>query len=177
MKKIKIKKCNNLYILAILALLFIIIISMKMKETYYIPSPLPNDYIPNQIEKSSTSTSQKSVMYIPNTWYANNADKFTDKPYIISIAFENFDNLKILLDDYDNFIQKNSIIEINLSCPNTETDIPGYDNDFINKLLLFLKECELQNIKFGLKLPPYLQNTSQLHPTHVLINKVSVSSS
>ena len=83
MKKIKIKKCNNLYILAILAILFIIIISitMKMKETYYIPSPLPNDYIPNQIEKSSTSTSQKSVMYIPNTWYANNADKFTDKPY------------------------------------------------------------------------------------------------
>ena len=86
MKKIKIKKCNNLYILAILAilaLLFIIIMSitMKMKETYYIPSPLPDDYMPNQIEKSSTSDSQKTVMYLANTYYANNSANFTDKPY------------------------------------------------------------------------------------------------
>ena len=52
-EKIKIKKCNNLYILAILAILFIIIMSitMKIKETYYIHSALPVDYIPNQIEK------------------------------------------------------------------------------------------------------------------------------
>lgn len=109
-------------------------------------------------EKDGVHFNSKGLPNLGYQYYKQLSAKFTDKPYIISIAFENFDNLKILLDDYDKFIQKNSIIEINLSCPNTETDIPGYDIDFIHKLLLFLKECELQNIKFGLKLPPYLQN-------------------
>ena len=54
---------------------------MKMKEPYYVPSALPDGYKPNQIEKSSTSDSQKTVMYEANTYYDNNSTNFTDKKY------------------------------------------------------------------------------------------------
>ena len=86
MKKIKIKKCNNLYILAILAilaLLFIIIMSitMKMKEslTYkYIPYAAntdkkeSNDFLPTHIERNTDTSMNKHVMYKDGIDYPDN---------------------------------------------------------------------------------------------------------
>jgi dihydroorotate dehydrogenase (fumarate) len=80
-----------------------------------------------------------------------------NKPIILSIVFENYDKLKILLQDYDKCVNKNVLVEINLSCPNLECEIPGYNIHFIHKLLLALSGYELTRIKFGFKLPPYFE--------------------
>jgi dihydroorotate dehydrogenase (fumarate) len=90
-----------------------------------------------------------------------------DKPYILSITYESFDKLKILLQDYDNFVDKNVLVEINLSCPNTDIEIPGYNIHFMERLLLNLKQYNLKYVKFGFKLPPYfekkqIENIAQL---------------
>jgi dihydroorotate dehydrogenase (fumarate) len=69
------------------------------------------------------------------------------------------DKLKILLLDYDSFVNKNMLVEINLSCPNLEIEIPGYNKHFIERLLLVLVGYSLKNIKFGFKLPPYFERS------------------
>jgi dihydroorotate dehydrogenase len=89
--------------------------------------------------------------------------KEINKPLILSIAFEDFEKLKILLQDYAKYVSNDNdndvLVEINLSCPNLETEIPGYNIQFINKLLHALAGYKLTNIKFGLKLPPYFERS------------------
>ncbi len=99
---------------------------------------------------------------LPNPGYCyykeilKNMTKMT-KPFILSVAYsDNFNDLSLILTDYDNFVTKTSLIEINTSCPNTESEIIPYD---LNKFKLFinnLKEINVPNLLLGIKLPPYL---------------------
>jgi dihydroorotate dehydrogenase len=113
----------------------------------------PNYY---QLDKN-IHVNSKGLPNLGYQYYKQISNKFQDKPFIISIAFEDFDKLKILLQDYENYIENNRLIEINLSCPNTELEIPGYNRHFLEKLLCALTGYKLTKIKFGFKLPPYFQ--------------------
>ena len=91
-------------------------------------------------------------------YYRNLSKKYTEKPYIISLSFDNYDDLKVLLNDYEKYTdEKTFLVELNLSCPNLHSTIIGYNSYQFNKLLNILKSYNLKNIRFGLKLPPYLQ--------------------
>jgi dihydroorotate dehydrogenase (fumarate) len=91
-------------------------------------------------------------------YYRNLSKKYTEKPYIISLSFDNYDDLKVLLNDYEKYTdEKPFLVELNLSCPNLHSTIIGYNSYQFNKLLNILKSYNLKNIRFGLKLPPYLQ--------------------
>jgi dihydroorotate dehydrogenase (NAD+) catalytic subunit len=116
---------------------------------------------------------------MPNEGFAYYRDllpKFynADITYIISMDASNWDELRIMLLDYDTFISnmKKSInckdnckelVEINASCPNKLDIINGatsriiaYDPLELSRLLENIKHLDLQNINIGLKLSPYL---------------------
>jgi len=77
------------------------------------------------------------------------------KPFFISIAFENIEYLKIILDDLNNIVKRKTFIEINLSCPNIKCKgIPGYDLEQIKLILNNIEKTE--NLIIGFKMPPYL---------------------
>ena len=79
-----------------------------------------------------------------------------NKPFFLSLAFENIDKLNIILNDLNNISKKNTFVEINLSCPNIKCNsIIGYNLEQI-KLLLDGLNINNNNITIGFKLPPYL---------------------
>jgi len=125
----------------------------------------PNYY---QLENNIHFNS-KGLPNLGYQYYKQISNQFQDKPFIISIAFEDFDKLKILLQDYENYIDNNRLIEFNLSCPNTELEIPGYNRHFLEKLLCALTGYKLTKIKFGFKLPPYFQK-QEIHKLSELFN-------
>ena len=106
-------------------------------------------------------------------YYRNLSKKYNNKPYIISLAFENYEDLQIVLKDYNNFVNCSVncsvLVELNLSCPNTSSQIPGYDLFQVDKLLKVLKYINLPNIHYGFKLPPYFQLDS-INETCKLLN-------
>ena len=79
-----------------------------------------------------------------------------DHTYLYHII-ENYDNLQMILLDYDKHVNGQVLVEINLSCPNLHSSIPGYDIVQVKIILNFLRNFKLNNITFGFKLPPYLQ--------------------
>ncbi len=87
--------------------------------------------------------------YILNYYNSNNKVK----PIILSIYYENMDNLKFILNDLRNIITSNILIEINIH-------EYGYDIQFLKDLCLELLKYYNLNSKLliGLKLPPYLNN-------------------
>jgi dihydroorotate dehydrogenase (fumarate) len=100
---------------------------------------------------------------LPNNgydYYKNLAKKYTKKPYILSIAYTNIHELLIILNDYDYFLDYSlnrcSLVEINLSCPNVDTRIPGYHLEDIENILIHLKAADY-DINIGFKLPPYFE--------------------
>ena len=102
----------------------------------------------------------KGLQNLGYQYYRNLSKKYTEKPYIISLAFDNYDDLKVVLHDYEKYADENPVlVELNVSCPNLHsgTTIIGYNPYQLKKLLNILKDYNLNNIKFGLKLPPYLQ--------------------
>jgi len=123
-------------------------------------------------EKDGVHFNSKGLPNYGYQYYRELSRDFTDKPYIISIAFEDFDKLKLLLKDYDQFVNKETLVEINLSCPNTQAEIPGYDVEFIEKLLAMLFIYKLSHIKCGLKLPPYFQR-KEIHKLADIFNEFS----
>jgi len=115
----------------------------------------PNYYY---CEKTNAHFNCKGLPNFGYDYYKKLSKKYTKKPYIISIAFENYDDLKVILNDYEKYSHgKQLLVELNLSCPNLNALILGYNYFEIEKLLGVLKMYNLKNIKFGLKLPPYLQ--------------------
>jgi dihydroorotate dehydrogenase (fumarate) len=115
---------------------------------------------PNYYYSKETNThfNCKGLPNLGYQYYRNLTEKYTQKPYIISVAFDNYDELKVLLNDYDRYsIERTVLVELNLSCPNLDSTIIGYSTYEIEKLLGILKSYNLKNIQFGLKLPPYLQ--------------------
>jgi dihydroorotate dehydrogenase len=62
------------------------------------------------------------------------------------------------------------LVELNLSCPNICSQIPGYDTFQIDKLLRILQNLNLPNIQYGFKLPPYFQLDS-INEMCIIFNK------
>lgn len=121
---------------------------------------------------------------LPNygyNYYRNISDDIT-KPYFLSIAFDKKENLLPMLKDYDwynikintddTYCQK--LVEINMSCPNTEKRIPGYHLEEIEDILKTLKENRFNNLIFGLKLPPYFELEFIYKLANLLNNYVDV---
>ena len=111
-------------------------------------NPEPNYYYD---EDTSTHFNCKGLPNLGYQYYINLTKKYNAKPYIISLAFENYEHLKIVINDYDKYVNYDVLMEINLSCPNLCAQIPGYDVMSIKNLLNCLKGYEAKNIKFGLK--------------------------
>lgn len=92
-------------------------------------------------------------------YYKKLYKKYSDneKQFILSIAYykDMSDILKLLL-DYDSFVIKNELVEINLSCPNIEKDICSYNLKLLEELLVNLRSLQLNKIYISLKLSPYL---------------------
>lgn len=90
------------------------------------------------------------------------------KPFILSMAYvDNNDNndyidkFKLMITDYNNLTNTmncQQLVEINMSCPNIDSEIVPYD---INKFELFFEKIRetvllCKNLLFGIKLPPYI---------------------
>jgi dihydroorotate dehydrogenase (fumarate) len=80
-----------------------------------------------------------------------------DKPIILSVAYTFIYELKYILSDYNESDITNKIIEINLSCPNKDSRIPGYHKKDILIILELIRFLKLNNLTIGLKLPPYFE--------------------
>lgn len=110
---------------------------------------------------------------LPNlgyNYYKKISNNFDKKPFILSIAFEDYDKLRIILNDYNTNFDKNRLVEINLSCPNTQQEIPGYNKNFLETLLICLNSYNYKNLKYGFKLPPFFQKQDIFELTE-LFNK------
>jgi dihydroorotate dehydrogenase (fumarate) len=107
--------------------------------------------------ENKTHFNSKGLPNLGYQYYRNLSQKYNNKPYIISLAFEKYEDLQIILIDYNNFVDCSVLVELNLSCPNISSKIPGYDIFQIDKLLKILKHINLPNINYGFKLPPYFQ--------------------
>ena len=114
----------------------------------------PNYY---KIEKNNIHFNSKGLPNLGYQYYKGLSKKYTEKPFILSIAFEDSVKLNVLLKDYDNFVENEMLVELNLSCPNTDNEIPGYKIEFLESLLVSLLTLKLTKIRFGFKLPPYFQ--------------------
>ena len=113
----------------------------------------PTYYASDNIHINSKGLPNKGYQYYKKL-YTN----FTNKPFILSVSWENEENTCKLLKDYDLFVIKSELIELNLSCPNLNHSIPSYDYLLLNQILLCLNNLKLKNINFSLKLSPYLDH-------------------
>lgn len=104
---------------------------------------------------------------LPNygyNYYRNISDNIL-KPYFLSIAFDKIENMLAILKDYDWYNIKideadyycKKLVEINMSCPNVHSRIPGYHIEELKEVCEFLKQQKFNNLSFGLKLPPYFE--------------------
>ena len=124
---------------------------------------------------------------MPNYGYKYYRDLFPEYykqgiTYIISMDASNWEDLKTMLLDYDEFIGRiktechtqdniqdniqntaREFVEINVSCPNkldainnTTSRIIAYDPILLSRLLENIKQLELVNLNIGIKLSPYV---------------------
>jgi dihydroorotate dehydrogenase (fumarate) len=110
-----------------------------------------------KLENENIHFNSKGLPSLGYSYYKEISDKITNKPFILSVAYDLQENMIPILKDYDESRSKKSLVEINMSCPNVETKIPGYHSDLILKLYVILFRLNLKNIEFGLKLPPYFE--------------------
>jgi dihydroorotate dehydrogenase len=120
--------------------------------------------------ENNTHFNCKGLPNLGYQYYKNLSLKYTGKPFIISLAFENYEHLQIVLKDYNSTINYPVLVELNLSCPNICSQIPGYDTFQIDKLLRILQNLNLPNIQYGFKLPPYFQLDS-INEMCIIFNK------
>ena len=112
---------------------------------------------PNYYKEGHVHFNSKGLPNNGYDYYKKLSTKITNKPYILSIAYTNIHELLIILNDYDNFLDKYALVEINLSCPNVDTRIPGYHLEDIEEILINVKAADFDNIHLGFKLPPYFE--------------------
>ena len=127
----------------------------------------------------NTDLGSINSMGLPNfgyKYYSEFYDKFTDKPYIISISGMNLDdNVQMILEINRTCIKNNNLVEVNLSCPNLPNKPQvGYDFEQVDLYLSKLTNLRLNKCSLGFKLPPYFD------PVHFqimanIINKYNVS--
>ena len=88
-----------------------------------------------------------------------NKYKLNNKKYILSVAWEcNENNTLELLQNYNNHVTKQELVELNLSCPNLEHEIPSYNYIMLDKILKLINNLNLNNLIFSLKLSPFLDH-------------------
>jgi dihydroorotate dehydrogenase (fumarate) len=119
-------------------------------------NPMPNYYYDY---KNNIHFNSKGLPNFGYNYYKNVIANYNEykKPIILSVAYENLEDIRLILTDYENFANKNVLVEINVSCPNVNSRIYGYHKKDIIKLLDFLSSLKLKFIKIGLKLPPYFE--------------------
>ena len=121
-------------------------------------------------EKNNVHFNSKGLPNFGYDYYKNISNKIKDKPFIISIAYSNIYELVIMLNDYDQFVDKNVLVEINVSCPNVDSRIPGYHIEDMEELLQTIKDLDYDNVCVGLKLPPYFE-IEFINKLSILFNK------
>ena len=102
-------------------------------------------------EDNKISYNCKGLPNLGYNYYKRLSTKYSQKPYILSLAYDTFDKLKLILLDYscnNNCDEYNSkkLVELNLSCPNTANVIIGYSLYLMDELFIFLKRLHLPNI-------------------------------
>lgn len=87
------------------------------------------------------------------------------KPFILSVAWEHDEQNTIdVLNDYNDTVTQSEIVELNLSCPNLNHEIVAYNPEMLDKVLRTIEDLHLHQLRFSLKLSPYLD--------HALSNKI-----
>lgn len=124
-------------------------------------NPEPNYYY---IQEDGIHFNSKGL---PNYGYEYYKECFSlvsekNKPFILSVAYNEHElnDFTWILKDYDGFLQqheKDALIEINISCPNIHSRIPGYHKKDIAFLIQHIRTLHLTRVKIGLKLPPYFE--------------------
>ena len=97
---------------------------------------------------------------LPNNgyeYYKKINNNILKKPIILSIAYTELNELLMILNDYNKHASKDVVVEINMSCPNVETRIPGYHIEDIERVLSSIKNMNYSNLHIGFKLPPYFE--------------------
>lgn len=134
---------------------------------------------------------------MPNSGFAYYRDLLTlyykaGITYIISMDASNWNDLRIMLLEYDEYIYKmkydlgiedniKEFVEINISCPNkldietgTTSRIIAYDPREFALLLENIKQLELVNINIGIKLSPYVDKILLEQIAQILITYSSI---
>lgn len=127
----------------------------------------------NSLSINSSGLPNNGYQYYIQESFAN----YLSKPYFLSVSgLCEEDNLKIIEDALKS--KYVSGIELNLSCPNIQGKSQiGYDFEAMNLLLekvnnIFLKN-NLNNIQFGVKLPPYFDEMHFIEVANI-INKYNI---
>lgn len=120
----------------------------------------PTYYTNNNIHINSKGLPNEGYNYYKNLYnkYINNNTN-NGKQFILSVAWEyNEENTIKLLQDYNNFVSKEELVELNLSCPNLNHEIPSYNEVLLDKILKLINKSDLNNLIFSLKLSPFLDH-------------------
>jgi dihydroorotate dehydrogenase (fumarate) len=110
---------------------------------------------------------------LPNdgyNYYKNMVNEYDNKPIILSVTTINYEELKIMLTDYNKTVKKKVLVEINMSCPNMENRISGYHCKDILELIYFLRGMKTRNLVYGIKMPPIFEIEKIEKISEILIN-------
>lgn len=91
------------------------------------------------------------------------------KPIILSVLVDDLEELQVILKDYNEFSPQKRVVELNVSCPNGNQRIMGYHLKDLQKLLLLLKDLQLKNLIYSLKLPPILEGEKIINIAWLLL--------
>ena len=126
---------------------------------------------PTFFKESGMCINSKGLPNPGYNYYKNLYNKYSslfsrEKRFILSVAWEHHEENTIeLLNDYNSFIgSKNpspekELVELNLSCPNLNHEIPAYNPILFEKILKKINSLNLNNVYFSLKLSPYLDHS------------------
>lgn len=125
---------------------------------------------PTYYTKDGVSINSKGLPNEGYEYYKQLYNNYSlNKKFILSVAWEqDTTNTLKLLKDYDSFVSKEELVELNLSCPNVSHVIPSYNPVLLKEILNCINNLELKNIIFSLKLSPYLDH--QL--SNIIINTI-----
>jgi len=129
----------------------------------------PTYYTLDNIHINSKGLPNEGYYYYKNLYskYINSNSINNEKPFILSVAWEhNEENTITILNDYNNLVnnidknldKKEELVELNLSCPNLNHEIPSYNVALLDRILKLINNLRLNNLIFSLKLSPFLDH-------------------
>ena len=124
----------------------------------------PTYYTNNNVHINSKGLPNEGYNYY-KSMYLKYKNTNNGKQFILSVAWEhNQENTLEILKDYNNFVSSEELVELNLSCPNLNHEIPSYNDELLDKILQSINNLCLDKLIFSLKLSPFLD--------HQLSNKI-----